>query len=98
KLFSFSLSPEEWEVYQSREKEIQKIKQRIKDLADQTGKADDPALDEIDANEIFKLLSSFSGFNDAAIARNAVLVDNLLQKAVPNSPQQFPIAVLVAGG
>src|SRR5207253_3158605 len=103
KLFAFSLSPEEWDLYKSREKEIQRVKRRIEELSDPADKIDFKFLEDIDENDIFKLLSCFGSFNDAAVARNSVLVNNFLNKIQEEKLASIPassehLAVLVTGG
>ncbi len=90
KLTSFSLSPEEWEIYQK----INTIRHSREsgNLVNNTSYLDSRFRGNDD------LFNSFEKFNQAAIARNTILVENLLRKISETKSTPPKIAVLIAGG
>lgn len=95
RLIGFSLSPEEWGSFQDRKQEIRKIVQRIQKLAHSIRKGEEKPeirFDHRKASTLQDYLISFENFNEAAIVRDKVLVNNLLQKARDSIPEMaFPL-------
>lgn len=94
KLVSFGLSPQEWAVYESRKALIDSIPERLEKYSAEIGRG--AKSEDVSPADLFKLLSKFEAFNRAAIARNEVLVQNLLAKVSEGNGGE--LALMVTGG